>query len=63
MSRFMMQRLVMAVLCVDLYSDIELDIKLQLLVPVAIIHAIAPGIFTKTASNAMKGILLIDNAN
>jgi TRAP-type C4-dicarboxylate transport system permease large subunit len=32
-------------------------IRLQLLVPVVIIHAIAPGIFTKTASNAMKDIL------
>ncbi len=32
-------------------------IKLQLLVPVVIFHAIAPGIFTKTASNAMKDIL------
>ncbi|MDG1164653.1 MAG: DUF6356 family protein [Porticoccaceae bacterium] len=32
-------------------------IRLQLLMPVVIIHAIAPGIFTKTASNAMKDIL------
>jgi len=37
--------------------SLGLAIKLQLLVPVVIIHAIAPGIFTKTASNAMKDIL------
>ena len=32
-------------------------IKLQLLVPVLIIHAIAPRFFTKTASNTMRKIL------
>lgn len=37
--------------------SVGVAIKLQLLVPVVIIHAIAPGIFTKTASNAMKDIL------
>ncbi len=32
-------------------------IKLQLLVPVVIVHAVAPRFFTHTASNAMKAIL------
>lgn len=32
-------------------------IKLQLLVPVVIIHSIAPRYFTKTATNVMRSIL------
>ena len=32
-------------------------LKLQLLVPVVIIHSIAPRFFTKTASNTMRKIL------
>ena len=32
-------------------------IKLQLLVPVVIIHSIAPSYFTKTATNVMRSIL------
>ena len=32
-------------------------IKLQLLVPVVIIHSVAPRFFTKTATNTMRNIL------
>jgi hypothetical protein len=32
-------------------------LKLQLLVPVVIIHSIAPRFFTKTATNTMRNIL------
>jgi len=32
-------------------------VKLQLLVPVLIVHAIVPRFFTKTASNTMRKIL------
>ena len=32
-------------------------LKLQLLVPVIIIHSIAPRFFTKTATNTMRNIL------
>lgn len=32
-------------------------LKLQLLVPVVLIHSIAPRFFTKTASNTMRNIL------
>lgn len=32
-------------------------IKLQLLVPVIIIHSVAPRFFTKTATNTMRNIL------
>ena len=31
--------------------------KLQLLVPVVIIHSVAPRFFTKTATNTMRNIL------
>lgn len=36
---------------------LRVAITLQLLVPVLIIHSIAPRFFTKTASNTMKNIL------
>ena len=32
-------------------------LKLQLLVPVVIIHSVAPRFFTKTATNTMRNIL------
>ena len=32
-------------------------LKLQLLVPVVIIHSVAPRFFTKTASNVMRNIV------
>mgnify|MGYP001305036901 CR=1 FL=1 len=32
-------------------------VKLQLLVPVLIIHSVAPRFFTKTATNVLKDIL------
>jgi hypothetical protein len=32
-------------------------LKLQLLVPVVIIHSVAPRFFTKTASNVMRNII------
>jgi hypothetical protein len=32
-------------------------LKLQLLVPVVIIHSVAPRYFTKTATNVMRSIL------
>jgi hypothetical protein len=32
-------------------------LKLQLLVPVIIIHSVAPRFFTKTATNTMRNIL------
>jgi hypothetical protein len=36
---------------------LKIAVKLQLLVPVLIIHAVAPRFFTKTASNTMRKIL------
>ena len=36
---------------------IKTAVKLQLLVPVLLVHAIAPRCFTNTASNVMKDIL------
>jgi hypothetical protein len=36
---------------------LTIAVKLQLLVPVLIIHAVAPRFFTKTASNTMRKIL------
>ena len=36
---------------------LKIAVKLQLLVPVLIIHAVAPRFFTKTASNMMRKIL------
>ena len=32
-------------------------LKLQLLVPIVIIHSVAPRFFTKTATNVMRSIL------
>jgi hypothetical protein len=40
-----------------MWHSLGVAIKLQLLVPVVIVHAVAPRFFTKTASNAMKAIL------
>ena len=40
-----------------MWHSIGVAIKLQLLVPIVIVHAVAPRFFTKTASNAMKAIL------
>ena len=40
-----------------MWHSLGVAIKLQLLVPVVIVHAIAPRFFTKTASNTMKAIL------
>ena len=39
------------------YSAIKTAIKLQLLVPVLLLHAIAPRFFVHTASNIMTTIL------
>ena len=36
---------------------LKIAVKLQLLVPVLIIHAVAPRFFTKTASDTMRKIL------
>mgnify|MGYP001584337544 FL=1 len=36
---------------------VVIAVKLQLLVPVLLIHAIAPRFFTKTASTVMRNIL------
>lgn len=36
---------------------LKIAVKLQILVPVLIIHAVAPRFFTKTASNTMRKIL------
>ena len=36
---------------------LKIAVKLQLLVPVVIIHSIAPRFFTKTATNTMRNIL------
>ena len=38
-------------------DSLGVAIQLQLLVPVVIVHAIATGFFTKTASNAMRDML------
>jgi hypothetical protein len=38
-------------------SALKVAIKLQLLVPVLIIHSIAPRFFTRTASDTMRNIL------
>jgi hypothetical protein len=40
-----------------MWHSLGVAIKLQLLVPVVIVHAVAPRFFTKTASKAMKDIL------
>ena len=40
-----------------LWYALKIALKLQLLVPVLLIHAIMPRFFTKTASNAMRNIL------
>ena len=40
-----------------LWHSLVVAIKLQLLVPVVIMHAIAPRFFTTTASKVMKDIL------
>ena len=40
-----------------MWHSLGVAIKLQLLVPVAIVHAVVPGVFTKTASNVMRDIL------
>jgi hypothetical protein len=36
---------------------LKVGLKLQVLVPICIIHAFAPGFFTTTATNEMKNIL------
>ena len=40
-----------------LVKALKIALKLQLLVPVLVIHAFAPRFFTKTATNTMKEIL------
>ncbi len=39
------------------YQAIVVAIRLQLVIPAVIIHAIIPGLFTNTATNVMKSIL------
>ena len=38
-------------------SALKIAVKLQILVPVLIVHAIIPCLFTRTASKMMKDIL------
>jgi hypothetical protein len=40
-----------------MYHAIKVAVKLQLLVPVVLIHSIAPRFFTRTASDVMSKIL------
>jgi hypothetical protein len=40
-----------------LWYAVKIAVRLQLLVPVLLVHAIAPRFFTKTASTVMKNIL------
>jgi hypothetical protein len=42
---------------------LKIALKLQLLVPVIIIHSIAPRVFTTTASDTMKRILNDNQSN
>lgn len=42
---------------VHMYHAIKVAVKLQLLVPVVLIHSIAPRFFTRTASDVMSKIL------
>ncbi len=43
--------------CQHLKAALTAAIKLQLIVPTLVIHAVAPRFFTDTASNVMKDIL------
>ena len=38
-------------------AALETAVRLQLLVPALLIHSVAPGYFTKTATKTMKDIL------
>lgn len=38
-------------------AALKVAVKLQLLIPVLIVHSVAPRFFTRTASNTMKKIL------
>jgi len=40
-----------------MWQALKIAIKLQLLVPVVLVHAVAPRFFTKTATTVMKDIL------
>lgn len=40
-----------------MWSAIKVAIKLQVLVPICIIHSVVPCLFTKTATNAMRKII------
>ena len=42
---------------------LKIALKLQLLVPVIIIHSVAPSVFTTTASDTMKRILDDNQSN
>jgi|TARA_R110000744_G_scaffold67637_5_gene137856 hypothetical protein len=42
---------------------LKIALKLQLLVPVIIIHSVAPRVFTTTASDTMKRILDDNQSN
>lgn len=40
-----------------MWSAIKVAIKLQVLVPICIIHSFVPCLFTKTATNTMRKII------
>lgn len=40
-----------------MFSALKVAVRLQLCVPVLIVHAIVPRFFTRTATNTMKNIL------
>ena len=43
--------------CQHMIAALTTALKLQLLVPALLIHAVAPRFFTNTASNVMRNIL------
>jgi len=49
--------------CQHMKAALTAAIRLQLIVPTLVIHAVAPRFFTDTASNVMKDILDKRNEN